>query len=199
MRHRTALVTAGSIAAVVVAAAIVVGANLGILNAADSHPVGKLSAATAVPTAGSRVVSISATGPTGQSQQAQPRQAQPQQYIIRKAGTVGVAATKHSVRLADVTVKHGWHWSLQQGSDTKFTVTFKKGTSTYTFVAKLGRHGTIVARVDRPVTRVEPAAPSSVAVAYSAPPAHAAAPPASASHGESGDEGGHGGGGEADD
>ena len=44
MGHRTALITAGSIALVILAAAVAVGANLGILNAADSRPVGSLSA-----------------------------------------------------------------------------------------------------------------------------------------------------------
>ena len=50
MKHRTALITAGSIAAVVFAGAIAVGANLGILTVADSQPagVGQLTAATVV-------------------------------------------------------------------------------------------------------------------------------------------------------
>ncbi len=46
MRHRTALITAGSIAAVVFAGAIAVGANLGILTVADSSPVGQLTTAS---------------------------------------------------------------------------------------------------------------------------------------------------------
>ena len=51
MKHRTALITAGSIAAVVFAGAIAIGTNLGILTVSDSKPVGQLTAATMVQTA----------------------------------------------------------------------------------------------------------------------------------------------------
>src|SRR5450756_1361184 len=87
MKHRTALITAGSIAAVVFAGAIAVGANLGILTVADSRPVGQLSAATVVQT------SASAPKPTQEYAGAK-KAAASQKYIIKKAGAVKVAYTK---------------------------------------------------------------------------------------------------------
>jgi hypothetical protein len=191
MRHRTALITAGLIAAVILAGGVAMGANIGILNAADSRPVGTLSAVAHVQTGQSKAVRVYATGT--------PTSAQPQKYVIRKAGSVSVTAGKAGLRLADVAPKHGWTWSLAQTSDKKLTITFKHGGTTYTFVAQVGRHGAILARVDHPVTRVTPAAPSA-AVAYSAPPAAATAtaPPASSSQGGEPDDRGSGGGG-ADD
>jgi hypothetical protein len=126
--------------------------------------------------------------------------AQPQRYVIRQAGTVSVAASKSGLRLADVAARPGWKWSLEQTSDRKLTVTFRKGARTLTFLAHLGPSHTIVARVDKPVTRVAPSAPSGSVVAMSAPPATsgaaASAAPASASNGDDGEPGT---GGEADD
>ena len=190
MVHRTALITAGSIAAVVFAGAIAVGANLGILNVADSRPVGKLSASVAPPTIGSKVVRVYA---------GDKKVTRTQKYIIKKAGTVSVAATRTGLRLVDVTVKPSWRWKLAQTTDAKLIVTFKAHSTTYKFVALLGRHGTILARVDQPITKVVTSASSPAVVAYApsaAPtPAPAPAAPAPARSGEGSD----GGGGEADD
>jgi hypothetical protein len=181
MRHRTALITAGSIALVVFAGAVAVGANLGILNAADSRPFGKLSAAADVQTTGSEVVHVYA---------GEKRQVGPQPYIIKKAGTVSVAATKKSLRLADVTTRPGWTWTLTQTTDSKLTVTFKSSTTTYTFLATLDRDGTIVARVDKPVTRVVMTASSGSGAAYPAAPAAGASPSATAPGGDDAHAGG---------
>lgn len=187
MVHRTALITAGSIAAVVFAGAIAVGANLGILNVADSRPVGKLSASVAPPTIGSKVVRVYA---------GDKKVTRTQKYIIKKAGTVSVSSSRAGLRLVDVTVKPSWKWTLAQTADRKLTVTFKGHSTTYTFVAVLGRLGAIVARVDQPVTKVVSGTSSPAAIAYSAPaPAPAPVSPAPARSGEGSD----GGGGEADD
>lgn len=181
MGHRTALITAGSIALVVFAGAVAVGANLGILNAADSRPFGKLSAAADVQTATPEVVRVfvSEKSPT-----------EPQKYVIKRAGTVSVAATKKSLRLADVTAKPGWKWTLAQTTDSKLTVTFKSSTTTYTFLAALDRHGAIVARVDKPVTKLVMTASSGSGAAYPAAPATSVAPPATAPSGDEGHDGG---------
>ena len=188
MVHRNALITAGSIAVVVLAAAIAVGANLGILNVADSRPVGKLSAVAAVQPGGSNVIHTY-TGAT--------KAATSQKYIIKKAGTVKVEATRRGLRLVDVSAARHWSWTLAQTADKKLTVTFRYGSSVYTFLATLDRHGKIVARVDHPVTRVVPAASSSSSTVYTAAPApsptHAAAAPAG------GDDSKPSGGGEVDD
>ena len=169
MKHRTALITAGSIAAVVFAGAIAIGTNLGILTVSDSKPVGQLTAATMVQTAPAAPVQETAVVNKPQTTQA---------YLIKKAGTVKVALGKTSVRLADVTPKAHWTWKLSQSSDKKLTVTFTHGSDTYTFVAVVGGHGKLTARVDHPVTRTAPAAASSgsswvVSAAPSTTPTHA--------------------------
>ena len=173
--------------------AIAVGANLGILTVADSRPVGQLSAAS--------VVQTRAPAPTIASQPAQAfaaatKAAGSQKYIIKKAGSVKVAFSKKNVRLVDVTARRHWTWKLAQTGDKKLTVTFTHGSDTYTFVAAVGSHGKLTAKVDHPVTRVIPAAPSSGSTSWVASPAPS---PASPSH-EGGDEGGssHEGGGQDD-
>src|SRR5450756_2753325 len=191
MKHRTALITAGSIAAVVFAGAIAVGANLGILTVADSRPVGQLSAATVVQT------SASAPKPTQEYAGAK-KAAASQKYIIKKAGAVKVAYTKTGVRLVDVTAKRPWKWELAQTGDKKLTVTFKHDSATYTFVAVVGRHGKLTAKVDHPITKVTPAASSASSASWVASPAPS---PVTASPTHAGGDGGgdsHEGGG-ADD
>lgn len=162
MTHRTALITAGSIAAVVLAGAIAVGANLGILTVADSSPVGKLSA-SAQPNAG-KVVEIYTGGEVSQT------------YIIRKAGKVDVAVGKNGVRLVGVHVGRHWKWTLTQTSNKKLLITFRFHSTTYRFSVVAGPRGTIRARVDQPITKVvaAPAAAAPAASAVSWTPAPAA-------------------------
>jgi len=194
MKHRTALITAGSIAAVVFASAIAVGANLGILTVADSRPVGTLTAATVVPAA----APAPTTAPTPAYAGAK-KVADSQKYVIKKAGAVQVAYTKTGVRLVDVTAKRPWKWELAQTGDKKLTVTFKHDSATYTFVAVVGRHGKLTAKVDHPITKVIPAASSSSgSSSWVAAPAPAPAP-ASAAPAGGGDAGESHSGGEADD
>jgi hypothetical protein len=161
MAHRTALITAGSIAAVLFAAAVAIGANLGILSVADSSPVGKLSAAAPVPSA-TKVEVYAGIGVS-------------QQYVIRKAGTVTVALTKRGLRLVDVTARPHWRWTLAQTAQRKLTVTFRKPGVTYAFAAVVGHRHTILARVVHPITRVVTRAPI-VSTSWSATPV--ARPPA---------------------
>src|SRR5450759_406869 len=189
MKHRTALITAGSIAAVVFAGAIAVGANLGILTVADSRPVGQLSAATVVQT------SASAPKPT-QAYAGAKKAAASQKYIIKKAGAVKVAYTKTGVRLVDVTAPRHWKWELAQTGDRKLTVTFRRDSATYTFVAVVGRHGKLTAKVDHPITKTTPAASSASSASWVAIPAPSPASPTLAGGDDGGDS--HEGGG-ADD
>lgn len=173
MRHRTALITAGSIAAVVLAGAVAIGANLGILTVADSSPIGKLSASAPAQANAGKVVEVY----TGQV---------PQKYIIRKAGTVEVAASGGAVRVVSVHAARRWKWALTQTSNGKLMITFRFKSTTYQFSAIAGRGGTILARVVQPVTKVvtapaaaQPAPPAASVVSWSASPAAStAAPPA---------------------
>jgi hypothetical protein len=195
MAHRTALIAAGSIAVVIVAGTIAVGANLGILNAADSPPVGKLSASTSLPTA-QQPAAAPATPVVAAATTA------PQQYVIKQAGSVSVTLAKSGVRLNDVSALRGWTWSLSQTRDSSLKVTFKHKSATYTFVATRGPRGSIVARVDHPITKViaapAAAAPAPiVATTYVATPAAAPASARPVSHG--GDNNGGGGGGDHSD
>jgi hypothetical protein len=186
MKHRNALIAAASIAAVVFGGAIAVGANLGILTVADSSPVGQLSAAT-VATNGAPTQS-GAPKPAA-APAATPKPAGSQAYLIKKAGSVKVAFGKKSVRLVDVNAKRHWTWTLAQTGDKKLTVTFKRGSSTYTFVAVV-RGGKLTARVDHPVTKVITTASAGGSVSWAATPVVS---PASTSH-EGGDEHDSGGG-----
>ena len=158
MRHRTALITAGSIALVVFAGAIAVGANLGILTVADSAPagVGQLTAATVVK------AGVKVADPT--------RTTNVQKYVIKKAGSVKVAFSKKNVRLVDVSPRSHWTWKLTQTGDQELTVAFAHGSDTYTFKASLDKQHKLTAKVDHPVTKVTTGSSGS-SVAWVAAPA----------------------------
>jgi hypothetical protein len=192
MKHRTALITSGSIAAVVFAAAIAVGANLGILTFADSSPVGELTTATVAQTSPVQPAqTFAASEPAGAA-----KERATQTYVIRKAGTVKVAFSKKAVRFVDAGAEKGWKWKLAQTGDTKLTVTFSRGSSTYTFMASVGKNGKLTASVDHPVTKVIPSSGGGATTwASASAPAQTTAAPAQSGQ----DEGGSTGQGEADD
>jgi hypothetical protein len=190
MRHRTALITAGSIAAVVFAGAIAVGANLGILTVADSSPVGQLTTASV-----SQVQPVEPTKAYAASQPAAPEQPATQAYVIKEAGSVKIAFSKTAVRFVHASAMKHWSWKLAQTGDKKLTVTFSHGSDTYTFVASIGKHGKLIAQVDHPVTKVLPSSGGSSSTWASA----SAAPAPAASAHAGGGEGGSSGQGEADD
>jgi hypothetical protein len=193
MKHRTALIVAASIAAVVFAAAIAVAVNLGILTAADSSPVGQLTTATVAQQAASPVAAYQTATP--ESATAKPkRQRQTQKYVIKKAGTVQIAFSDKAVRFVSAGAKAHWTWKLTQSGDTKLTVTFAHGSDTFTFVAEVGKSGKVTAKVDHPVTKVVPS--SGGGATWTAAPAPSPSQTAAVS-GEPG-EGGNSGG-QADD
>ena len=98
-----------------------------------------------------------------------------------------VAFSKKSVRLVDVTAKRHWTWKLAQTGDKKLTVTFTHGSDTYTFVAAVGRHGKLTAKVDHPITKVTPAASSGSSASWVAVPAPSPASTTYAGDDEGGD------------
>lgn len=159
MAHRTALIAAGSIAIAVLAAAVALGANMGILDAADSRPAGQMSAVADTQQGSGMLAGAPDAAPTI-----------PQEYVIKKAGTLSVTATPSGLRLDDVTARSGWTWALSQSGDSRLTVTFKSGPHQYKFVATLDPDGSVAARVDRPVTKAVPSAGSEALVANSASP-----------------------------
>lgn len=146
MAHRTALITAALIAAVVLAGVAAIGVNLGILNAADASKVGQLSATAPQAWA----VTSEALAVSSAAEEAET----PQRYVVEKAGTVDVLASQSGLHVVDVNPRRGWTYRLVQTADKRVVVTFKRRATTYTFIAKLAKDGSIRARVDRPVTKV---------------------------------------------
>jgi hypothetical protein len=193
MRHRTALITAGSIAAVVFAAAIAIGANLGILTFADSSPVGELTTQTVAQTSPVQPEPSYAAGKpaTAATERAT------QKYVIKKAGTVKIAFSDKAVRFVDAASRKHWTWKLAQTSDKKLTVIFAHGSDTYTFVAQIGKTGKLSAKVTHPVTKVLPSSSGGGSSTWVSAPAPAASSASPASSGET-EGGSHVGGGEDD-
>jgi hypothetical protein len=149
MNRRTALIAVASVAAVVLAAAIAVTVNLGILASADSSPVGRLTTATIALDAASPAAGSQAGTPAPEAT-VKPRR-QTQEYVVRKAGRVRIAFSDRAVRFVDATAQDGWTWRLSQSGDSKLTVTFERGAKTYAFVARTAAGGKVTAEIDHSV------------------------------------------------
>ena len=182
MNKRTAFITAAAVTGVMLAGTAAVGANIGILNAADSDNVGELSAAVTVSTEADttpnsvepQVIDIYLDEPSvaadpaaaalvTESAVVSPTSAT-QRFDVDDAGTVNVRATKTGVLLDGVVVADGWSWSSEQPSATELVVTFTSADSEYIFYANLALDGTIVARVDEPIVKVVQAATPSLSL-----------------------------------
>ncbi|HEX4981179.1 MAG TPA: hypothetical protein VFV63_05750 [Ilumatobacteraceae bacterium] len=171
---RTSLITAAAIAGVVFAGAVAVGANIGILNAADDSEIGSLSAAGDLAPADTQVVDVYLDEPTTTTaattstiqdsagkDSAADDSAVAQEFAVDVAGTVGVIPTAGGVRLGDVVANPGWTWSLAQSDPSALMVTFDNGVRTLNFTASIGPDGTIIAAVEEPIVSVSPTAPPS--------------------------------------
>ncbi len=169
MNKRTSFITAAAVTGVLLAGTAAVGANIGILNAADNGDVGNLSAAVVTtPVTEPQVIDIyldepvdassTTTGPT-----VTVPQALTQEFAVDAAGTVSVEATETGVLLDGVTAAEGWTWTSTQAGDGELVVTFTSADSEYLFYASLAADGTIAARVDEPIVQIVqvPAASSS--------------------------------------
>jgi hypothetical protein len=156
---RTSLITAAAIAGVVVSGAVAVGANIGILNAADDSEIGSLSAAGDLVPADTQVVDVYIDEPTTTTP-ATPASAIAQEFAVDNAGTVAVIPTAGGVRLGDVVANLGWTWSLAQSDASALAVTFADGVRTLEFTASLGPDGTITAAVEEPIVSVSSTVPT---------------------------------------
>lgn len=146
--RRTALITAGGIAAVIVAGAFAVGANIGILDASSDHDIGTLTAAGDL---------MPSTGPTPSTTAgelaatpipATPTAAAAQTYVIDVAGTVAVDMTgDDGLRVSTVVANPGWTWSAGPSDAASATLTFSDGVRTLVFTATRTPDGTIDANV----------------------------------------------------
>lgn len=136
MVKRTALITAASVAGVVLAGAAVVGANVGVLSSSQGTDVGALSATT-VPTAEDVVAA-------GADQERRT-------YAVADAGTVQVQRTGDQLSVTDVAATSGWTHAVQQTTPSSLTVTLSSGDTSYGFQATIGPDGRISAGATRPV------------------------------------------------
>jgi hypothetical protein len=159
---RTSLVTAAAIAGVVFAGAVAIGANIGILNAADDSEIGSLSAAGDLVPADTQVVDVYLDDPTMTTSDspAISDSAVAQEFAVDAAGTVAVIPTAAAVRLGDVAANPGWTWSLAQSDPSALAVTFTDGVRTLVFTAVLGPDGTIAAAVEEPIVSVSSTVPT---------------------------------------
>ena len=153
MQRRNAMITAASVAAVVLTAATAVGANMGILSSADESPLGNLAATVPVAVTEPEIVdvyvddTIDSTDTTAV--------AGSQEFAVDAAGTVVLDSTDSTLRLGVVNANDGWTWSSSQSSDSELIVTFESDSGTLELVAVLGPDGSIQARVDQPVVVTE--------------------------------------------
>lgn len=103
MKYRTALITAGSLAAVIIAGASAVAASLGILDASAPDDVGNLSAAAAG----------SPTAPANPSDNAASIV-----YEVADAGSATITRTGAGLAVDEVVPNPGWSWTASAGGDT---------------------------------------------------------------------------------
>jgi hypothetical protein len=142
MIQKTASVTAASILGVIVAGGAAIGANIGILNAADDSELGSLSADATI------ITPTDATAePDGQPSEGGIAQA----FAVDVAGTVDVEADGTGLRVIEVRTNAGWSWEETASSSESVELTFTSSDDTLEFIAYRDSDGTVTARVDRPV------------------------------------------------
>ena len=157
MIRKTAAITAASIAGVILAGGAAVGANIGILNAADNNSLGNLSAEAPItspsiepPTTLAPIVAVSDSNGSSQS------------FTVDVAGTVEVDFDDTGVHLSDVRTNQGWSWEETSTDSGSVAVTFTSGADTLEFSATPNDDGTINASVDRPIVTPATAQPPAV-------------------------------------
>jgi hypothetical protein len=146
MIRKTAAITAASIAGVIIAGGAAVGANIGILNAADDNSLGNLSAD--MPTTTTTVEVPASLPPTIDDISDSSDTAQ--SFAVDVAGTVEVQTSNGGLELGDVRTNQGWSWEETSSDNNAVIVIFTSGTDTLEFSATANADGTISASVDRP-------------------------------------------------
>lgn len=162
------MVTALSIAAVVVAGGAAVGANIGILNAANDDPIGDLSASASsvAPVGLDAIAPINATSGSDRDGAFSTLV-----YAVDQAGTAEVRSDGSAMTLGTVQPAPGWTAQPTVQETGHLVVAFTDGSRRLEFIADLDPDGRVVARVDEPVTVIETAAPPPATVAPEAPAA----------------------------
>ena len=180
---RTALVTAASIAAVVITGTAAVGANIGILSSADDSPVGDLGATTEVAAPIDLVVEVPTAEPSPNPEATgrpspQPRatsvgedppgsSVRTEVFQVDQAGTVVVTVSGRTVQVASVEPAAGWSWTPDDDvPDDSLDVRLESASEVLVLHVEVRSDGTLDARIDRPQ-------PPAVASRPTAAPAHA--------------------------
>lgn len=150
MDRRTALITAGSIVAVVLTGATAIGANIGILSSAAASDLGELGAVMEVaPVPALNPNGTQATGATTDTAQEPVTR---QEFEADSAGVVEVSFTSSTIRLGDVSPRDGWQWTGVQPGDDELIVTFvSTDERRLVFIAELLPDGSVAARVDEEI------------------------------------------------
>lgn len=142
MLKKRTVVTALSIAAIVLAGGAAVAANVGILNAADDTPMGTLSAeadlATVAPL--SSASTTTAATPAGVSQR----------FAVESAGQVEVLRDGTKLTLGEVLPSAGWQARTGAATSASAEVTFASGADQLVFTATLGSDGIVTGAAKRP-------------------------------------------------
>lgn len=150
-----ALITAVGVAAVIVAGAFAVGANLGILDASSNNEIGTLDAA------GAQVPTTDATPAPATTGSAPPTTTGTQTYLVDAAGVVGVDAHSDAISLTAVGANPGWTWTPGPADATHVELTFTDGVRSLVFTATRAADGSVDARVDTPASAVAAKTPVS--------------------------------------
>ena len=146
MLKKRTVVTALSIAAIVVAGGAAVAANVGILNAADNTPMGTLSAEADLATV---------AAPSSSSTTAATSAGAPQRFVVESAGQVEVLRDGAKLTLGEVLPSAGWQARPGAVTSDSAEVTFTSETDELVFTATLAGDGTVTGAAKRPGQSVE--------------------------------------------
>ena len=146
MLKKRTVVTALSIAAIVVAGGAAVAANVGILNAADNTPMGTLSAEADLATV---------AAPSSSSTAAATPAGTPQRFVVESAGQVEVLSDGAKLTLGEVLPSAGWQARPGAVTSDSAEVTFTSGSDRLVFTATLAGDGTVTGAAKRPGQSVE--------------------------------------------
>lgn len=141
MIRKHAIITAASIAGVILAGGAAVGANVGILGAADNGTIGNLSAESVVATA------EPLPQPSPGADEPSPTI---QTFAVDAAGEIDVERTGTGLAPAEVRTSPGWAWQDAGSSDDVIAVRFSSASEVLEFRAALDGDGAITATVERP-------------------------------------------------
>ncbi len=151
MKHRTSIVTAASIAVVILAATAAIAANLGILNSGtDTGDVGALTVtSTVLGTApSSQVLRVEDNEGTTDTTAASQPVGDVQAYAVGDAGVVTLASNNSMLTVLDVTTNPGWQ-TAQVLDGTGVDIGFVGADGTVLrFLAGFDRSGTVITAVD---------------------------------------------------